>query len=385
MKITGEWIESSVTQSVCKALEENGYQALFVGGCVRNALLGEPIHDIDIATDAKPENVLEVFKQKGLKTAPTGIEHGTITVVSERTPFEITTFRKDVETDGRRAVVRFSDNVKDDARRRDFTVNAIYARPDGEVLDPLHGLPDIEARSIRFIEDPETRIREDYLRILRFFRFHASYGDANRGLDPEGLAACARLHSGIETLSRERVGSEMRKLLAARNPTESVTAMAHAGVLDAVIEDANDTALARLIEVESQMDIEPDAMRRLAALGGEDVPERLRLSRKDARVLEVLSREASNKKPASELGYRLGEKRAVDVLALSAAREGGFVQDKDRVAARIGSAVEFPIKSSDLKPFFQGKDLGDQLRKLEDIWIASDFQLSKEQLLRRMS
>ncbi len=385
MKITGEWVESPATQSVCTALEENGYQALFVGGCVRNALLGAPIQDIDIATDAKPQQVLEVFEKKGFKTAPTGIEHGTLTVVSAGTPFEITTFRKDVETDGRRAVVSFSDNVETDAQRRDFTINAIYARPNGEILDPLHGMPDIEARRVRFIEDPETRIREDYLRILRFFRFHASYGDASRGLDPEGLAACARLHSGIETLSRERVGSEMRKLLATRDPTESVMAMAHAGVLDAVIEDANDTALARLIDVESQMDIVPDAMRRLAALGGEDVPERLRLSRKDARTLEILSREASNKKPASELGYRLGEKLGIDVLALSAARLGGFVQDKDLVAVRIGSAVEFPIKSSDLKPFFQGEELGDQLRKLEDIWIASDFQLSKEQLLRRMS
>ncbi len=385
MKITGEWIESPKTKSVCTTLEEHGYQALFVGGCVRNALLGAPIHDVDIATDAKPNDVLEVFEQKGFKTAPTGIDHGTVTVVTEGTPFEITTFRKDVTTDGRRAVVSFSGDVHADARRRDFTVNAIYAKSDGEVLDPLNGMPDIESRHIRFIEDPETRIREDYLRILRFFRFHANYGNAARGLDPDGLAACARLHAGIEKLSRERVGSEMRKLLAAKNPTESVTAMAHAGVLDVVIEDANDMALARLVEVESQIDLEPDSMRRLVALGGEDVAERLRLSRKDARTLDVLSREAADTKPAAELGYLLGEKRSLDVLALSAARLGGFVQDKDVVAARIGSAVEFPITSADLKPFFQGKDLGDQLRKLESIWIESDFQLSKEQLLRRMS
>lgn len=385
MKIIGQWLESSATQSVCKTLEAEGFQALFVGGCVRNALLGIPIHDIDIATDATPQRVLEIFEKQGFKTVPTGIEHGTITVISEGTPYEITTFRKDVETDGRHAVVSFSKSVEADARRRDFTVNAIYTKPDGKILDPLGGMADIEARRIRFIEDPETRIREDYLRILRFFRFHATYGDPKNGLDPEGLAACTRLHAGIGQLSRERVGSEMRKLLAARDPSQSISAMAQSGVLDAVINDANDAALCCLIDVEKQMHIEPDAMRRLAALGGEDVADRLRLSRKDARVLEILTREAANPRPAAELGYRLGEKLALDVLLLSAARQGDFVKDKDQVAVRIGSAVEFPIKSADLKPFFEGKDLGDQLRKLEDIWIRSDFQLSKEQLLRHLS
>ncbi len=382
MKITGDWIGSKSTQSVCGVLTAGGFQALFVGGCVRNALLGSKIEDIDIATDATPTQVMDLFEAQDFKTVPTGVEHGTVTVLVEKTPFEVTTFRQDVETDGRRAVVKFSDDVSADARRRDFTVNAIYALPNGEVLDPLGGLPDIENRLIRFIEDPETRIREDYLRILRFFRFHATYGDKTRGLDPESVAACARLHDGIGMLSRERIGSEMRKLLAAPDPAQSIEAMAHAGVLDAVIFDANDAALARLLDVERQIEAAPNAMRRLAALGGEDVAERLRLSRKDARSLEILAREAGAIRPAAELGYRLGEDLAVDVLMLSAARQGGFVQDKDVVAARIGSAVEFPVKASDLKAFYQGKDLGDQLRKLEALWIESEFQLSKEQLLR---
>ena len=199
-------------------LEQDGAQALFVGGCVRNTLLGAPVADIDIATDALPERVMDLSAKAGLKAVPTGIDHGTVTVVSEGVPHEITTFRRDVETDGRRAVVVFSKDVAEDAARRDFTMNALYATPDGEIVDPLNGLPDLEARRVRFIGTASHRIQEDHLRSLRFFRFHAWYGDPAGGMDAEALAAIAENLEGLSVLSRERIGAEMLKLLSAQIP-----------------------------------------------------------------------------------------------------------------------------------------------------------------------
>jgi poly(A) polymerase len=204
MKVSGDWLTQAGTQSLCAALEGAGYRALFVGGCVRNALLGEPVADVDIATGATPENVTNIAESAGFKVVPTGFDHGTVTVIASGKPHEVTTFRRDVETDGRRAVVAFSTDITEDAARRDFTMNALYADRHGTVIDPLHGLADLQARHVRFVGDAETRIREDYLRILRFFRFHAAYGDAAEGLDPEGLAACAAFSAGLETISKER-------------------------------------------------------------------------------------------------------------------------------------------------------------------------------------
>ncbi len=244
MKIAGDWLDHPGTQALCTALESTGYKALLVGGCVRNALLGVPVADIDIATDASPETVSTIAEAAGFKPVPTGIDHGTVTIVAEGRPHEVTTFRRDVETDGRRAVVAFSDRIEEDAERRDFTMNALYADRQGEVIDPLDGLPDLLARRIRFVGDAETRIREDYLRILRFFRFHAAYGDPEGGLDPEGLAACAALSAGLGTISRERITAELKKLLSARDPAPTVAAMAQSGVLLHVLPGADPRALA---------------------------------------------------------------------------------------------------------------------------------------------
>ena len=204
--LQADWVTSASARKVCGMLTDAGHRALFVGGCVRNELLGAAVADIDIATDARPERVMDLAGPAGLYTVPTGIGHGTVTVVADGQPFEVTTFRRDVETDGRRAVVAFTDSLKADARRRDFTMNALYAKPDGKILDPLGGIDDLRHRRVRFIENAEARIREDYLRILRFFRFNAWYGDPESGLDSEGLAACAALSEGLETLARERIG-----------------------------------------------------------------------------------------------------------------------------------------------------------------------------------
>ena len=231
MIVDGPWITEPATQAVCAAMADQGFQVYFVGGCVRNALLGVEVSDIDLASDALPEDTIRCAEAAGLRAIPTGIEHGTIAVVSGGVAHEITTFRSDVETHGRRAEVRFSKSVKEDAERRDFTMNAIYAGPDGTILDPLNGLPDLVRRHVRFIGDAGQRIQEDYLRSLRFFRFTAWYGDPALGIDSEGLAAVAAHLDGLSGLSRERVGAEIKKLLAAPDPSMAVAAMAPIGAV----------------------------------------------------------------------------------------------------------------------------------------------------------
>ncbi|MFN3210442.1 MAG: CCA tRNA nucleotidyltransferase [Roseovarius sp.] len=382
MTLTGPWIDASETQEVCRMLEAAGHRALMVGGCVRNALMGVAVNDVDISTDARPDAVIALAGAAGLKAVPTGVEHGTVTVVCRGVPFEITTFRKDVETDGRRAVVAFADDVESDARRRDFTVNALYATRRGDVIDPLGGLPDIKARRIRFIDDAETRIREDYLRILRFFRFHAAYGDPEGGLDREGLAACAALAEGMDGLPRERIGAEMTKLLAAPDPAPSVAAMRQAGVLARVLPGADDRALAPLVHLEEAHGIGADALRRLAALGGEGPADALRLSRKDARRLELLREEAGAMQTPEALGYRHGARTARDILLLRAALLEQPVSQEALAAAQTGARAEFPVSARDLMPRFSGPAVGEALKKMEAAWIDSGFALDREALLK---
>jgi poly(A) polymerase len=378
MRITGPWIDAPETQGVCAALTGAGAQALFVGGCVRNALLGAAVNDIDIATDAQPETVVRLCEAAGFRVVPTGIDHGTVTVVAKGVPHEVTTFRRDVETDGRRATVAFSTDVAEDAARRDFTMNALYAAPDGQVIDPLGGLPDLLARRLRFVGEPEQRIREDYLRILRFFRFHAWYGDPAQGIDADGLAACAVLAEGLETLSAERVGAEMRKLLAAPDPAPSVAAMAQAGILQRVLPGADPTALAPLVHLEAG--IPPRWMRRLAVLGGEAVDDRWRLSRAESRDLALLLPAVREGGSAAVLGYRL-KALAADAILARAAMLGHPPGRGWQAEVARGAAAVMPVRPADLMPQYQGAELGARLKAIEARWLQSDLRLDRTALL----
>ena len=378
MKITDDWIRDSDLQRVLACLTAGGQRALLVGGCVRNALLAVPVGDIDIATDAPPDRVVTLASAAGIKVVPTGIDHGTVTLVAGGKPHEVTTFRRDVETDGRRATVAFSSRIEEDAARRDFTMNALYAEADGTVLDPLRGLADLTARHVRFVGDAHDRIREDYLRILRFFRFYAAYGDQSAGPDPEGLAACAALSAGIDTLSRERIGHEMRKLLAAPDPAPAVAAMRAAGALARALPGADDRALGPLIHLEDGLP--PDALRRLAALGGQDPADALRLSRDEVRRLSGLVASATGGMGPGELGYRLGARDGRDALLLRAALLEAPLGTGWQAALTRGAAARFPVRAADL-PDLTGPALGARLKELEARWIASDFELSREQLL----
>ncbi|MFN3846366.1 MAG: CCA tRNA nucleotidyltransferase [Paracoccaceae bacterium] len=379
MKIAGNWIDHPGTQAVCQTLEKAGYRALFVGGCVRNAVIGVPVADIDIATDAVPETVSDLARSAGFRVIPTGITHGTVTVIAEGHAHEVTTFRRDVETDGRHAVVAFSDRVEEDAARRDFTMNALYADRSGVVIDPLGGLPDLRMRRIRFIGAASDRIAEDHLRILRFFRFYAHFGDPSAGIDPDGLAACAEAADQIDTLSHERLGAEIQKLLAATNPAPAIASMAAAGVLSVALPGADPRGLAPLVHLEGARS--PRWQRRLALLGGHDLPERLRLSRQEAaEIHHIRDNVGTNRSPAA-LGYLLGDAVATDVVLVRAALlEQPIPSDWEAEIAR-GALAECPVRAADLMAKLQGAALGARLQDVKNRWLASDLMLTKEQLL----
>ncbi len=377
MILQDEWVRRSGTQALCAALGLSGYRAYFVGGCVRNALLGAPVGDIDIATDAAPKIVSDIAENAGFKVIPTGIDHGTVTVIAESIPHEVTTLRRDVETDGRRAVVAYTSDLAEDAARRDFTMNALYALPSGEVLDPLGGIDDLRARRVRFVGNAHQRIAEDYLRILRFFRFHAVYGDPMQGIDADGLAACAALADGIDKLSRERIGAEMRKLLAAPNPAPSVAAMAQTGVLAHALPGADFHALAPLIHLEDILP--PRWQRRLAVLGGST--ENLRLSRQEGVEIGHIRDEIGSSLGPAALGWTHGEVVAQDVTLCRAALFETALPLDWHGAARRGAQSSFPVSAADLMPALQGPALGARLKTLQIRWLASGLTLSKGDLL----
>lgn len=358
------------------------HRALIVGGAVRNALLGERVEDIDIATDARPQRVMELAAAAGLRAVPTGIDHGTVTVVAQGEGFEVTTFRRDVETDGRRAVVEYADRLEDDAARRDFTINALYAAIDGQVIDPVGGLDDLAARRLRFVGDPALRIAEDYLRILRFFRFHARYGRKGAP-DDAALAACAQGAAGLSRISRERIGAEMRKLLDSADPVEAVELMDRTGVMDQLLPGADLGRLAALVAVEARLCPPPRDVcganmwpLRLAALGVQGAADRLRLSRDEARVQDELRFAGS----LDEAAYRLGAERAAQIAVLRAAT-GGMPGEGwcDRIGFAAGQKL--PIGSAELAGRLSGPALGRALKAAETAWIASGFAMPAPALI----
>ena len=373
MKIAGtKWLEDAAP--VMAMLSSNGHRGLAVGGCVRNEIFGEPIADVDIATDALPEAVMALAEKEGFRAIPTGIEHGTVTVICRGRSYEITTFRKDVETDGRRAVVAFSKDILEDAQRRDFTFNALYIQADGEVIDPLGGLEDAKSRRLRFIENAFERIAEDSLRILRYFRFYAQYCDPMDGPDMEAIAAISASLDGLEGLSAERIGAEMRKLLAAADPSPALALMSQTGVLARVLPGADAKFIGPLVVLENNQPVR--WLRRLATLGGESPATRWRLSKSEAKDLANIFA-AMSLPSLSEAGYRLGASAALDALLVQCASIG--IPADPGVIDIIESAAQevFPLKAPYLMDRIPpGKALGVELKRLEKLWIDSGFSLS---------
>jgi poly(A) polymerase len=384
-----QWLKRGELARLLAALDRDGEEARVVGGAVRNALLHLPVGEIDVATSAVPEEVMRRIEAAGWKAIPTGIEHGTITVVIDGKPFEVTTLRQDIETYGRKAKVVFGRDWMADAERRDFTINALSAAADGEVYDYVGGITDIAARRVRFIGDPRQRIAEDYLRILRFFRFHAWYGEG--APDAAGLHACILARGGLEMLSRERVRMELLKLLLAPHATPTLAVMAETGLLGAVLGGvALLASFENMVKVEAASGVEADATRRLGALGvflkedAERLAQRLRLSNAEAERLMTLEfwwrvKPLLGAQAAHALIYHLGPQSYADRALLAWSRsDAGAKNDAWRELAslpRRWTAPAFPLKAADFirRGIAAGPALGAALRAAEEAWIAADF------------
>jgi poly(A) polymerase len=345
--------------------------ARYVGGAVRDTLLGLPVKDIDLATPLLPDEVIARLDEAGIRSVPTGIEHGTVTAVLPLGPVEITTLRHDVTTDGRRATVAFARDWRDDAARRDFTINALYADPaSGEIADYFGGLADLAARRVRFIGDARQRIREDHLRILRYFRFQARFG--SQPADEESENACAELAATLKGLSRERVGMEMMNLLGLPDPAPTVSRMAELGVLAVILPEAQVPALAELVAEERQQDAAPDALRRLAALLPADAPlaeavaSRFRLSGAQKKRLALAAGRGGEANDARALAYRLGRDAAIDRLLLA----GEAITPLEAWDIPV-----FPLKGGQIVAagVTAGPQVARTLQAVEARWIAEGF------------
>ena len=392
------WLTRAQTQTVLGALESQGHAARIVGGTVRNALIGRPVTDIDIATTATPEQTVAAARAAGLKSIPTGIAHGTVTVMADHVAHEVTTLRRDIATDGRRATIAFTSDWREDALRRDFTINALFCNGDGTVFDFTGGMADLDARRVRFIGDAQQRIREDFLRILRFFRFSAELSEGR--IDADGLAACDQERAGLAQLSAERVRAELMKLLAADGAIPAIDRMlAHGHLVSLLGAAPAPFVLGRLIQICDAIDQPCPSILRLAALAShvrEDADRigmRLRLSNAEIGVIA----HANPRWPttgtvvvpaeAKRMLYRLGADAYRAATLLSWARSDASPQASDWLQRltlpQRWSVPEFPLNGRDLiaAGVAPGPSLGSLLGGLEVWWIESGFAAEREQLL----
>lgn len=363
------WTRRGDLAALIGALGEG--QARYVGGAVRDTLLGHEASDVDLATPLRPEDVMARLGAAGIRSVPTGIDHGTVTAVLAHGPVEITTLRKDVATDGRRATVAFASDWREDAARRDFTINALYADPASlEVFDYFGGLRDLAEHRVRFIGDPRERIREDHLRILRYFRFKARFG--SQVTDKASEQACAELAPMLKGLSRERIGMEMMKLLALPEPAATLARMHELGVLEVILPEARPDGLARLVDEEKRQGIPHDAVRRLAALLpadptlAEQVAARFRLPGSQRKRLASAASRTGASENARALAYRIGREQAIDRLLLDG---------HDTSALAGWTPPAFPLKGGEIvsRGVQAGPEVARILRRVEDRWIAEGF------------
>ncbi|MGB1068983.1 MAG: CCA tRNA nucleotidyltransferase [Henriciella sp.] len=374
--------------------------ARFVGGCVRNTIMHHVVDDIDIATQLEPAAVLAALEAADIRAIPTGLDHGTVTAIVDGTSFEITSLRRDVSTDGRRAVVAFTEDWEEDARRRDFRLNAIYMTAEGQIWDPFNGVDDARRRQVVFIGDADQRLREDYLRILRFFRFNAWYGG---GIDPGGLAACQRHRDGLEQIAQERIWKEMQKLLAAPDPLPSVRAMLDSNVLSKIIGACQHdlVGLQTLLHNERNLGLSPDPVRRLMTLvprqerDALDLSARLKLpnkARDRLRQWTAITLPAVNKSDRSlsipDLSRLLYWHGCVAVLDRVLTDSGNDRCVPDAALVEFCSNWQrpsFPVSGDDaLAAGLSGAKIGQALKRLEHDWVKSNFQLSRSSLLPKL-
>jgi len=405
------WMKAAETRTLFKALKSGGNEARFIGGCVRNALVGLPVKDIDIATTETPHRVLKLLKAANIKAIPTGLEHGTVTAVINSIHYEITTLRIDAENHGRRATVAFTDDWVADAQRRDFTINTMSSTIEGDVFDPLSGMDDLDKRRVRFVGSPKLRIEEDVLRLLRFFRFHSTFG--GNIVDQAAITACRTLAPRLNELSAERVQSELFKILEAPNTFNTMILMNNEQVLKYVLPEAkNFSRLRTMVWLETHLynidTVYPDKLRRLAAMlpideaGHAALAKRLRLSNQQCSRLAIMTNfthfltpELSQLKHNHAL-YDLGADNFRDLALLNWAQEKTIERQHfpertehwiDLIdAADTWQQPAFPIKGDDAKKLGlkQGPAVGRALGKVESWWRDGNFQANKKQCINQL-
>ena len=405
------WFSKPGLQRIFSLLNADGGEARVVGGAVRNALMGMPVGDIDMATTLPPQDVVERAKEAGIKAVPTGIDHGTVTLVVDGEGYEVTTLRRDVTTDGRHAEVAFGTDWKEDAERRDLTINALYADASGEVIDLIGGLADIETKTVRFIGDAATRIAEDHLRILRFFRFFAYYGSGRP--DADGLRASARAKDKLSTLSAERVWSEMKKLLSADDPSRALLWMRQAGVLAQILPETEKwgiDSIHGLVATEQALGWRPDPMLRLASIIPPDaervtaLSSRLRMSKNEAARLDQWAKAPAIDPSLAEtaldrLLYRQGVEGVKTRLKLALSSAGADMSAGEAAMQKIAkfstllaraekfNKPSFPLSGADVLAagLSPGPQVGEVLGELEAAWVDGNFAADRETLLSRLA
>ena len=392
------WMRSKNVTKLFEAFPKDSLR--FVGGCVRNSVLGVDVGDVDLATTLDPEAVTTLLKDSGIKYAPTGIDHGTVTAVLNGLPYEITSLRKDVETDGRRAVVSYTQDWAEDAQRRDLTMNALYADYEGTIYDPTgQGLDDIKALKFRFVGEADSRIKEDYLRILRFFRFLAYYGGAAK-VDASALKACRENKSGLKKLSAERVWTELKKTLSARDPSRALHIMLTNDILETILREASNVdGLMRLVKLEARENIKPDPLLRIMSMSAREplqmalLCKRLKMSKKETARLRQwsdssvsLDPHAENKEQLKAI-YLAGKQVVIDRSRLRAAGEDDAILSTRWMSladlAMGWTPPEFPLTGKDLKAagVEAGPKMGKILEALKALWVRSGFTADREKLL----
>jgi len=397
-----DWMTSKEVMRLFKAFPKG--ELRFVGGCVRNALLGEPVRDIDLSTKLDPQEVIAILDAAEIKSVPTGINHGTVTAVIKGKPFEITSLRKDIETDGRRAVVTFTKDWAEDSQRRDFTINALYADAQGNIFDPTgEGLRDIENRTLHFISDANQRVVEDYLRILRYFRFLAWYG-GDAKVDAKALKACRENRDGLAKVSAERIWSEIKRLLSAPHPGRACRIMLTNEVLEEVLPEASNVeGLELIIKLEQELGLEPDLLLRLMAMSSRDelamarMCQRLKLSNAEKTRLMGWAGDRTSfdlggdERTRKTTVYYAGSQVAMDRAILRAAGAEDPVKQSQWLAlyefAKAWEPPPFPLRGKDLQAqgVADGPEIGKKLDALRALWIRSGFTADKARLLQALA
>ena len=379
------WNSDSTLKTLIHSLESSGGVAYLVGGCVRNTILGRPFTDIDIATDLLPEQVVKISKKEGYKVIQTGLSYGTVTIVNAGRKFEVTTFRSDIKTYGRKASVKFTADIKLDAMRRDFTMNSIYMNIFGEIIDPLGSLDDLLEKKIKFIGNPSERIEEDNLRILRFFRFLAEFNKGRSDIDQDTMEALYKYKKEVKSLSRERIWMELKRILSVPEPQHIFSIMIEKGILDEVFPPIEIEGLSKVITAEKKYSVSPSHLVRLFSLNksiGKKWAHYVSLTSNEAKILEFIKESLVHYKDLKTVAYKFGRVVAEGWLLNY---DDGF---SEMIPSKISEIIDngcntfFPVSGVDLlEEMEEGPELGRQLERLEKLWIKSGFKMSKEELL----